>query len=529
MEAVVEALELERFALLGISQGGAAAAEYAVRHPEKVSHLVIYGGYAQGPRVGIQSPEESEEREALLTLMRRGWGRENPTYRQVFTANFIPEATAEQMDSFNELQRVSVSPENAVRTSDCQNVGFARADAPSVSLDPWMSPSETSEPTATPMPTATMTATAPPTTRQPLAGDVLINEFLPNPSTGNEWIELYNTGSDFLDVSGMWLDDIASGGEFSEADPGQHSNRAGIDTGELERQAEELAGQGKTPMFVAVDGQAGGLVAVADTVKEDSAAAVAALQRLGLEVVMITGDNRRTAEAIARQVGIPRVLAEVLPEDKALEIKRLQDEGKLVGMVGDGINDAPALAQADVGIAIGTGTEVAIESSDITLISGELQGIITAITLGRATMRNIRENLVFAFGYNAIGIPIAAGLLYPFFGILLSPMITAAAMALSSLSVVSNANRLRTYQRPVLAVVGGPRREKETRVEVREAESKEDEDMVTAQNLVKDVVCGMEIDPNNAAAKMEHQAKTYHFCSAARHDKFMAETEKYTG
>ncbi|MBI2872160.1 MAG: heavy metal translocating P-type ATPase [Chloroflexi bacterium] len=228
---------------------------------------------------------------------------------------------------------------------------------------------------------------------------------------------------------------------------------AGLDTSELEKQAEELAAQGKTPMFVAMDGKPAGLVAVADTVKEDSVVAVAALQRLGLEVVMMTGDNRRTAEAIARQVGITRVLAEVLPEDKALEVKRLQGENKLVGMVGDGINDAPALAQADVGLAIGTGTDVAIESSDITLISGELRGVVTAITLSRSTMRNIYQNLVFAFGYNTVGIPIAVGVLYPFFGVLLSPIVAAAAMALSSLSVVTNANRLRAYKRPLLPKV----------------------------------------------------------------------------
>ncbi|MCJ7558045.1 MAG: copper-translocating P-type ATPase, partial [Gammaproteobacteria bacterium] len=226
---------------------------------------------------------------------------------------------------------------------------------------------------------------------------------------------------------------------------------AKIPTADLEKEAERLATEGKTSMFIAIDGKPAGVVAVADTVKEYSAAAIATLRKLGIEVVMMTGDNRHTAEAIARQVGIERILAEVLPQDKALEVKRLQGENKIVGMVGDGINDAPALAQADIGIAIGTGTDVAIEAADITLISGELKGVATAITLSRATMRNIRQNLVFAFFYNAVGIPVAAGVLYPPFGILLSPMIAAAAMALSSLSVVTNANRLRGYKPMVMA------------------------------------------------------------------------------
>ena len=304
---------------------------------------------------------------------------------------------------------------------------------------------------------------------------------------------------------------------------------AGIDTGEMEQRAEELAKNGKTPMFVAVDGKPGGIIAVADTVKADSAAAVATLRALGLEVVMITGDNPRTAEAIARQVGISRVLAEVLPQDKALEVKRLQSEGKLVGMVGDGINDAPALAQADVGIAIGTGSDVAIESSDITLISGELRGVVTAITLSRSTMRNIRQNLVFAFGYNSVGIPIAAGLLYPFFEIMLSPMIAAAAMALSSLSVTTNANRLRTYKRPALEEAVESRQDVDTIAEVREEEPNKEETMTTVEDTanVRDVVCGMEIDPKGAADQMEYQGKTYYFCSNDCHAKFMAEPQKY--
>jgi Cu+-exporting ATPase len=210
--------------------------------------------------------------------------------------------------------------------------------------------------------------------------------------------------------------------------------------------AEALAAEGKTPVYAALDGRVAGLLAVADQIKPESKEAVAAMQRLGLEVVMMTGDNRRTAARVAREVGIKRVLAEVLPEGKAAEIKRLQQEKRIVGMVGDGINDAPALAQADVGISIGTGTDVAIEASDITLIKGDLNGVVTAIRLSRATITTIKQNLFWAFIYNIIGIPVAAGLLYPLTGWLLSPIIASAAMSLSSVSVVANSLRLRRFR-----------------------------------------------------------------------------------
>lgn len=215
---------------------------------------------------------------------------------------------------------------------------------------------------------------------------------------------------------------------------------------QLESQSDRLASEGKTPMYIAMDNKLSGIIAVADVVKESSAKAIKKLQSMGIEVAMITGDNRKTAEAIAKQVGIDRVLAEVLPQDKSNEVKKLQAEGKKVAMVGDGINDAPALVQADIGIAIGSGTDVAMESADIVLMRSELMDVPTAIHLSKSTIRNIKQNLFWAFGYNVAGIPIAAGLLYLFGGPLLNPILAAAAMSLSSVSVLTNALRLKRFK-----------------------------------------------------------------------------------
>ena len=223
----------------------------------------------------------------------------------------------------------------------------------------------------------------------------------------------------------------------------RHLETLGIDPGPLSARAENLRTEGQTVMFVAIDGQPAGLIGVADPIKTTTPEAIDALHKEGLRVVMLTGDNRTTAEAVARSIGIDGVEADVLPEQKAAVVKRLQERGERVAMAGDVINDAPALAQADVGIAMGTGTDVAMESAGVTLLKGDLRGLVRARRLSRATMRNIRQNLFFAFVYNVVGVPIAAGLLYPFFGLLLSPMIASAAMTFSSVSVIGNALRLR--------------------------------------------------------------------------------------
>jgi Cu+-exporting ATPase len=256
--------------------------------------------------------------------------------------------------------------------------------------------------------------------------------------------------TDFNAIPGHGIEAVIAGKKILLGNSRLMNDRD-IDPGKMKQMSEKLSEEGKTPMWVAIDGRVAGIIAVADTLKENSRTAVEALQNLGLEVIMITGDNQRTADAIAGQIGVDRVLAEVLPEVKAREVKKLQAEGKTVAMVGDGINDAPALAQADVGIAIGTGTDVAMESAEITLISGELTGVVTAIALSKATIRNIKQNLFWAFAYNTILIPVAAGVLFPFFGILLNPIFAAAAMGLSSVTVVTNALRLRRFRPPVMA------------------------------------------------------------------------------
>jgi len=292
----------------------------------------------------------------------------------------------------------------------------------------------------------------------------------------------------------------------------------GLSLNGLGEEAERLWAEGKTVMFLGIDSHVVGIIALADTLKPNAKATVDALHGMGIEVMMLSGDNRRTAEAIAREVGIDRALAEVLPEHKAQEVKKLQDEGKVVAMVGDGINDAPALAQADVGIALGTGTDVAMETGDITLISGDLGGIVTAISLSKRTMRTIKQNLFWAFAYNTALIPVAAGVLYLAFGntgvpsglhfILgnygfLNPILAAAAMAASSITVVSNSLRLKRYGPTSFEAIKG------------------------GAPMAIDPVCQMEVEESKAAATSEYQGKKYYFCAVGCKKAFDQNPEKY--
>ena len=313
---------------------------------------------------------------------------------------------------------------------------------------------------------------------------------------------------------------------------------------------QRLSSHGKTPVLTAIDGELAGIVAVADTVKPDSAEAIARLKSHGIEVVMLTGDNETTAQAVAGQVGVTRVIAGVHPENKADEVARLQGQGYTVAMVGDGINDAPALARADVGFAIGTGTDVAIQSADVTLMNGSLMGLVHAIDLTHATMRNIAQNLGFALGYNSIGIAMAAGVLYPFTGRMLSPMIAGAAMAFSSLCVVSNASRLRlfdpgkpkTYQVRKPNLSNSKHSQKGNIMGLFSDHKAKNEGSCGGHSChcghgnagsgdtattVKDPVCGMTIDPTTAAATREHEGITYYFCNPGCADKFDQDTARY--
>ncbi|PXY89213.1 ATPase P [Bifidobacterium asteroides] len=316
------------------------------------------------------------------------------------------------------------------------------------------------------------------------------------------------------------------------------ANQAGAQS--LFDTARSWENQGRTTIFVAIDGRLAGVLAVTDQVKTGSKQAIHDMNERGIQTIMLTGDNQGTAEQVGGQVGVTRVVAQIHPEDKASIVKALQAQGHKVAMIGDGINDAPALAQADLGMAIGTGTDVAIESADVTLVSGDLNAAVKAIDLSAATMRNIHQNLWFAFGYNGLGIPIAAGVLYPFIGLLLNPMIAGAAMAFSSLSVVLNANRLRhtpLKARPVKETrpIDMDALTRDLSISTNQEKGNEmglfhhHDDMQqnqTQADKVTDPVCGMSIDPSTAAAKRDYQGKTYYFCSQNCVDTFDADPQK---
>jgi Cu+-exporting ATPase len=280
----------------------------------------------------------------------------------------------------------------------------------------------------------------------------------------------------------------------------------GVDVTALDAEARALQAEGQTVMYLAFAGRLLGLLAAADVLKPEAAETVAALRARGLAVVMLTGDHRRTAEAVARRAGIGEILAEVLPEDKAAQVRRLREAGHRVAMVGDGINDAPALAAADVGIAMGSGTDVAMDAADVTLMRGDLRGVVAALELSRRTIRIIKENLVWAFGYNVVLIPVAAGALYPVAGVLLSPILAGAAMAFSSVSVVSNSLRLKRW---APRVRGGPG--------------------AGGRTMAVDPVCKMTVEPAKAAAQSTYRGQTYYFCAVSCKQQFDREPERYLG
>jgi P-type Cu+ transporter len=315
---------------------------------------------------------------------------------------------------------------------------------------------------------------------------------------------------EFTTVPGQGIDAMASEGRVLLGNRTLMAAR-GIDVEALAPRAQALASEGKTAVYLALGGRALGVIAVADALKPEAPEAIAALVRRGIDVAMLTGDARPTAEAVAARAGIKRVLAEVLPEDKAREIAKLQEAGRRVAMVGDGINDAPALARADVGIAMGSGTDVAIEAADVTLVRGDLRGVVAAVDLSRRTIRIIKENLVWAFGYNVVLIPVAAGVLYPIWGVLLSPILAGAAMAFSSVSVVTNSLRLKKWQGAAGA----------------DTARSAPYDSKGGQAMAVDPVCKMTVEPARAAAQSTYRGQTYYFCAVGCKQQFDKEPEKY--
>jgi P-type Cu+ transporter len=313
--------------------------------------------------------------------------------------------------------------------------------------------------------------------------------------------------SEFTTVPGQGIDAMAAGGRVLLGNRALMDAR-GVDVEALGQRARALAAAGKTVVYLALGGRALGVIAVADELRPEAPEAVAALTRRGIGVAMLTGDARPTAEAIATRAGVKRVLAEVLPEAKAREIANLQEEGRRVAMVGDGINDAPALARADVGIAMGSGTDVAIEAADVTLVRGDLRGVVAAVDLSRRTIRIIKQNLLWAFGYNVVLIPVAAGVLYPIWGVLLSPILAGAAMAFSSVSVVTNSLRLKKWR-------------SEAGADAALLDSK------GGQAMAVDPVCKMTVEPARAAAQSTYRGQTYYFCAVGCKQQFDKEPEKY--